>query len=225
MILTRDMMKTWTLAFAIAVGAIVRCDVAQAAPAEKLVVAGGCFWCVESDFESVDGVIEAVSGFTGGNLADPSYRDVVSGGTGHFEAVEISFDPDVVSRQKLLNLFFRSVDPTDKGGQFCDRGPTYRTAIFVSSDAEEALAKKAKRQAGNVLQRRIVTPILPLGEFYPADAYHQDYYKQDKIIVTRFGPRKKSVAYKKYRDACGRDARTKDLWGDQAVFATGKKGS
>ncbi len=211
--------KFWSLCIAIVLGFVAQCQTARAADTETLVVAGGCFWCVEADFESVEGVHEAISGFTGGSLKNPSYRDVVSGGTGHYEAVEIYFDPDVVSRKTLLNLFFRSVDPTDKGGQFCDRGPTYRTAIFVSNPAEKALAEDAKTDAGKVLDRKIVTPILPLKTFYPAEAYHQDYYLQDKVIITRFGPRTKASAYKRYRKGCGRDKRVRALWGDEAIFA------
>lgn len=219
MVRSFDMVKFWTLAAAIAVGLVIRCDTAQAAEPETLVVAGGCFWCVEADFESVDGVSEVVSGYTGGTVENPSYRDVVRGGTGHYEAVEITFDPEVVTRDTLLNLFFRSVDPTDDGGQFCDRGDSYRTAIFVSDPAEKALAEAAKKDARRNLGRKIVTPIIPLGAFYIAEDYHQDYYKQEKIVVTRFGPRTKASAYKRYREACRRDARVKALWGDEAVFA------
>lgn len=182
-------------------------------------MAGGCFWCVEADFESVPGVIEAVSGYTGGTTPNPTYSQVTSGGTGHYEAVQITFDPARVSRETLLNLFFRSVDPTDAGGQFCDRGDSYRTAIFVSDTGEKALAERSKAEAQRALGQAIVTPVLSLGAFYPAEAYHQDYYKGKKLVFTRFGPKRQLNAYKAYRKACGRDARVRQLWGNAAPFA------
>lgn len=191
------------------------------AGSETLTVAGGCFWCVESDFESVKGVKGAVSGFAGGKAANPTYKQVTGGGTGHYEAVQITFDPGVVSRDDLLAKFFRSVDPTDAGGQFCDRGASYRTAIFANGSEQKAAAKKAKADAGKDLGQKIVTPILGATTFYPADAYHQDYYKGSKIVLTRFGPKKQSKAYKAYRDACGRDQRVKQLWGSAAPFVHG----
>ena len=212
--------KAVLLAGLITVGLMAQSGMAKAAGTEELVVAGGCFWCVESDFESVKGVKEAISGYTGGNKKDPSYKDVTKGGSGHYEAVRILFDPAKVSREELLNLFFRSVDPTDAGGQFCDRGESYRTAIFVSNPAEKALAESVKANAQASLGRKIVTPILQLSKFYEAEKYHQDYYKGTKIVVTRFGPKKQSEAYKRYRKACGRDATVKALWGSEAVFAT-----
>ncbi|MEM6479023.1 MAG: peptide-methionine (S)-S-oxide reductase MsrA [Pseudomonadota bacterium] len=195
-------------------------DKAHARDIQTLTVAGGCFWCVESDFESVRGVIEATSGFTGGTVSNPSYKQVTGGGTGHYEAVEIRYDADRVSLDTLLAAFFRSVDPTDAGGQFCDRGGSYRTAIFFSNPSEKAAAERAKAEAEAELGRSVVTPILSLGAFYEADAYHQDYYKDQDIILTRFGPRSKAEAYKRYRKACGRDARVKELWGSSAPFAS-----
>ncbi|GAA6160508.1 MULTISPECIES: peptide-methionine (S)-S-oxide reductase MsrA [unclassified Ruegeria] len=209
-----------TLLFAlITIAALLRAAPAPAAGTETLTVAGGCFWCVESDFESVPGVIEAVSGFTGGKAANPTYDQVSKGGTGHYEAVQITFDPARVSRETLLNMFFRSVDPTDAGGQFCDRGNSYRTAIFVSGAGEKAVAEAAKADAQRALGQTVVTPILQEGAFYPADEYHQDYYKGDKLVFTRFGPKRQKNAYKAYRNACGRDARVKQLWGGDAPFA------
>ena len=183
------------------------------------IFAGGCFWCVESDFEKVPGVIEAESGYTGGTVADPTYKQVVRGGTGHYEAVRIAYDPEQVDYERLLHLFFRSVDPTDAGGQFCDRGDTYRTAVFVSNPAEREAAEAAKTAAQSDLGMEIVTPILDAGEFYLAGAYHQDYYKQTERILTRFGPRTKAKAYKLYRNGCGRDKQVRALWGDAAPFA------
>lgn len=181
--------------------------------------AGGCFWCVEADFERVEGVREVISGYTGGTLANPTYEDVLTERTGHYEAVEVIYDSALVSYDRLMFLFFRSVNPTDPGGQFCDRGDSYRTAIFVTNAAERASAEAAAAEAAVALGRAIVTPVLDLGAFWPAEAYHQDYYKGANIVLTRFGPRRQAVAYKLYRDGCGRDARMIELWGNQALFA------
>lgn len=185
---------------------------------QTLIVAGGCFWCVEADFESVRGVSKVVSGYTGGTTKNPTYKKITNGGTGHYEAVKISFDADKVSRRILLDLFFRSIDPTDAGGQFCDRGESYRTAVFVKKEEERAVAQAARSRAQKELGQKIVTPILNEAQFYRAEAYHQNYYKSQKTILTRFGPLSKAKAYKRYRNACGRDARVKALWGDTAPF-------
>jgi peptide-methionine (S)-S-oxide reductase len=211
-------MKAGALAILIAVGIGVEVNQAKAAGTETLTVAGGCFWCVEADFEKVEGVHEVVSGYTGGTVENPTYKQVVGGGTGHYEAVEIMYDPAKVSARQLYDLFFRSVDPTDAGGQFCDRGDSYRTAIFVSDPAEKAAATAAKAEAEKALGQQIVTPVLEAGPFYEAEAYHQDYYKGDKLILTRFGPKSQAAAYERYRTACGRDARVKALWGQAAPF-------
>ncbi|MEO0486787.1 MAG: peptide-methionine (S)-S-oxide reductase MsrA [Pseudomonadota bacterium] len=212
--------RPFLAALAIAAAFVLQCTQAQARDVQTITVAGGCFWCVEKDFESVDGVIEAVSGFSGGTVANPTYKQVVRGGTGHYEAVQITYDADVVSLDTLLNAFFRSVDPTDAGGQFCDRGESYRTALFVENGTERAAAERAKADAQSALGRTVVTPILDATPFYPADAYHQDYYKQTQIILTRFGPRSKAEAYKRYREGCGRDAKVRALWGSAAPFAS-----
>jgi peptide-methionine (S)-S-oxide reductase len=212
-------LKAALLAALILIGLCVHGGRAHAAETETLIVAGGCFWCVESDFEQVRGVIAAESGFTGGSVENPSYKQVTAGGTGHYEAVQITFDPAQVTRAQLLHLFLRSVDPTDAGGQFCDRGESYRTAIFVTDVAEKRVAESAIAEAKSALGKQIVTPILNAQRFYPAEAYHQDYAKSSEIILTRFGPRTKASAYKLYRDACGRDARVKELWGKDAPFA------
>jgi len=185
---------------------------------QTLTVAGGCFWCVESDFESVEGVIEAVSGFAGGTTVNPTYKQVTGGGTGHYEAVEITYDAEIVSVDQLLYAFLRSIDPTDSGGQFCDRGATYRTAIFVADETEQRAAQDAIDMAQAELGQPIVTEVLSADTFYPAEAYHQDYYKSRNIVVTRRGPMAKANAYKFYRDACGRDDRVRALWGDDAPF-------
>ena len=182
--------------------------------------AGGCFWCVESDFESVAGVHEVVSGYTGGTTANPTYKAVTKGGTGHYEAVEIRYDDSVIGYDRLLHHFFRSVDPTDAGGQFCDRGDSYRTAVFVSNSAERTAAEMAKEEAQTELGRTIVTPILDASRFYVAEDYHQDYYKSKDLVLTRRGPKSKANAYKFYRKACRRDDRIRQLWGDAAPFAS-----
>nr|WP_241525537.1 peptide-methionine (S)-S-oxide reductase MsrA [Pseudophaeobacter leonis] len=203
------------------VALLLRSHSAEAQNIETLTVAGGCFWCVESDFESVPGVIEALSGYTGGTNSNPTYGDVGKGGTGHYEAVEITFDPKQIGRAQLLDMFLRSVVPTDAGGQFCDRGDTYRTAIFVSNKGEKALAEQALTKAQKDLGQKIVTPVLAATVFYRAEDYHQDYYKGSKLVFTRFGPKRQAAAYKRYRKACGRDARVAQLWGDAAPFAKG----
>ena len=192
---------------------------AQTAAAEDIqttVLASGCFWCIESDFESVQGVQDVVSGYSGGTTTNPTYRTLK--GSGHYEVVEITYDADVVGYDQLLHAFFRSVDPTDAGGQFCDRGDVYRTAIFVSNPAERAIAEAAKAQAQRDLGQTIVTPILDAATFYEAEDYHQDYYKGENNVITRRGVKTQSEAYKFYRNACGRDQRVAQLWGDAAPF-------
>ena len=168
--------------------------------------AGGCFWCVESDFDAVPGVVETVSGYTGGTAADPTYKQVTKGGTGHREAVQIRYDPKRVSYERLLHVFWRSVDPTDDGGQFCDRGESYQTAIFVGNEEERRIAEASKEalELSQVLDAPVVTPVEAATEFYPAEGYHQDYYT------------KNPVRYRFYRFSCGRDSRVQQLWRDQA---------
>jgi len=214
---TPSNLKAITLAGLIAVGLLVQAILSHAAGSETLTVAGGCFWCVEADFEKVKGVKGAVSGFAGGKKENPTYKQVTSGGTGHYEAVQITFDPAVVSADTLLDLFFRSVDPTDAGGQFCDRSDSYRIAIFAT-DSQIAVAEQAKAKAQSDLGKKIVTPVLGETKFYPAEAYHQDYAKGSKLVITLFGPKSQANAYKAYRDACGRDQRVKKLWGSAAPF-------
>lgn len=212
--------KPALLICAMALGMLAKSLPAHAQARDAILVAGGCFWCVESDFERVPGVIEAVSGFAGGAVENPSYKQVVNGGTGHLEVVRIEFDPGVVSARTLYDLFFRSVDPTDAGGQFCDRGESYATAIFALNPEQKAAAEAARSAAQRALGQAIVTPIRGDAAFYPADDYHQDYYKSDDLILlTRFGPTTKAKAYKGYREGCGRDKRVRELWGDAAPFA------
>ena len=201
----------------------VLCGLMQTAFAQadtgRAIVAGGCFWCVEADFEKVPGVIEVVSGYTGGRTENPTYRQVTAGGSGHYEAVEIRFDPARIGYDRILHLFFRSIDPTDAGGQFCDRGERYRTAIFVLDARQKVQAEAAKAQAARDLGRKIVTPVLAAAPFRTAEASHQDYYKGRNIVLTRAGPKRQSTAYEFYRKSCGRDARVLELWGKAAPFA------
>lgn len=175
---------------------------AAAEDLQTMVVAGGCFWCVESDFDKVDGVVETISGYTGGTLDQPSYQQVSAGGTGHYEAVEITFDADKVSYEALVDHFWYTVDPTDAGGQFCDRGDSYRTAIFATPD-QAPIAEASRARAQTQLGQAIVTEILPLQAFWPAEDYHQGYYTKNPIRYTF------------YRTSCGRDARLEQLWGDK----------
>jgi peptide-methionine (S)-S-oxide reductase len=165
--------------------------------------AGGCFWCVESDFDKVPGVVSTTSGYTGGKLANPSYEQVSSKGTGHAEAVEVVYDPKVVSYEQLVDYFWHTIDPTTKDRQFCDAGTPYRTAIFVRDDKQLAAAKAslAALEKSKPFKEPIVTEVALAGPFYAAEDYHQDYYKKNPI------------RYKYYRTACGRDARIQQLWG------------
>jgi peptide-methionine (S)-S-oxide reductase len=165
------------------------------------VFAGGCFWCVESDFDKLEGVIETTSGYTGGQTLNPTYQQVSREETGHYEAVRVTYDPAVVSYAQLTDYFIRHVDPTDAEGQFCDKGDSYRTAIFVARDGERTAAETTTNAAGKILAAPIATQILAASTFWPAETYHQDYYT------------KNPVRYKYYRTACGRDAAIKALWG------------
>ena len=155
----------------------------------------------------------------GGSVSNPTYKQVTAGGTGPYEAVRIDYDESRISERQLYDLFFRSVDPTDAGGQFCDRGDSYRTAIFVSDAAERRAAEAAKSDARQALGSQIVTPILPADRFWKAEDYHQDYYKSSERTLTRFGYVSRADAYKRYRTACRRDQRVRELWGDAAPFA------
>ena len=171
---------------------------------ETAIFAGGCFWCVEADFDKVPGVVETVSGYTGGTVEDPTYEQVSAEDTGHREAVRITYDPDQVSYEELLTAFWHSVDPTDAGGQFCDRGESYTTAIFVENEEQRQMAEVSKEEARQELGQEIVTSIEEAGPFYRAEDYHQDYYE------------KSPVRYRYYRWSCGRDERIEELWGEAA---------
>ncbi len=173
---------------------------------DRAIFAGGCFWCEETAFEGLPGVISVTSGFDGGQVKNPTYEQVSAGGTGHAESVEVVFDPSKTSYEKLLEVFWHNVDPFDAGGQFCDRGSQYRSAIFYQGDAQKAAAEESKRKLEEQprFKGKIVTQIVPAGPFYPAEEYHQDFYKKNPI------------RYNSYRLGCGRDARLKQIWGAAA---------
>ena len=182
-------------------------DTTLPANASSAVFAGGCFWCTEADFEKIDGVIEAVSGYTGGHAVDPTYEQVTRGTTGHVEAVKVIYDPTRIAYQKLLEVFWRSVDPTDAGGQFVDRGSQYVSAIFFSDEKQRRLAEDSKRDiaASGRFDKPIVTGILPLKEFYTAEEYHQDYYKKNPL------------RYHWYRSGSGRDRFLRQAWSEKTM--------
>lgn len=167
--------------------------------------AGGCFWCMEPPYDQLEGVLATHSGFSGGDIPNPSYEQVVRGGTGHLEVIQVTYDPEVISYERLLEVFWRNIDPFQSNGQFCDIAPTYRSAIFVHDDsqrilAEASLSEIAQRFSGQSIDTRI----LPFEVFYPAGSYHQDYYQ------------KNPNRYKYYRWRCGRDQRLQAIWGDEA---------
>jgi peptide-methionine (S)-S-oxide reductase len=166
------------------------------------VFAGGCFWCVEADFDKVDGVVSTVSGYTGGTVVNPTYKQVSHEKTGHYEAVKVTYDPDKVSYDALVDYYFHHIDPTDATGQFCDKGDSYRSAVFVANgDQREVVEAEIDMiNTSGVLGTPVVTQILDASTFWPAEDYHQDYYKKNPL------------KYRYYRTACGRDARVKNVW-------------
>ncbi len=179
---------------------------AFAANIEKATFAGGCFWCMEHPFDQIPGVVSVTSGYTGGQKKNPTYKEVSAGGTGHAESVQIVYDPAKVSYEKLLEVFWHNIDPTTKDRQFCDSGHQYRSAIFYHNEEQRRLALQSKEELEKSKRFKgpIVTEIVPATEFYPAEDYHQHYYKKNPI------------RYKFYRTTCGRDSRLKELWGDAA---------
>lgn len=175
-----------------------------AAQTKEAVFAGGCFWCLEGPFDALPGVMGTQAGYTGGQMSNPTYEQVSSGTSGHIEAMRVVYDPGQVDFEKLLDVFWRNIDPLDAGGQFCDRGPQYRSAVFFADAAEESAARASKARLEEVHGFKIATEILPRSEFYPAEEYHQDYYKKNPL------------RYRFYRQGCGRDQRLKQLWGAEA---------
>jgi peptide-methionine (S)-S-oxide reductase len=176
------------------------------AESQTIIVAGGCFWCVESDYEKHPGVLSAESGYINGSTKNPTYRQVASKKTGHYEVVKITYNPDKVSAKTLVDYFWRTIDPTDDKGQFCDKGSPYKTALFYQNAEQEKTFRQSlvDIEKSKPFDQAIVTKILPAETFYSAEDYHQDYYK------------KSSLRYKYYRASCGRDARIKKLWGEVA---------
>lgn len=165
------------------------------------IFAAGCFWCVEEAFDKVDGVLETISGYTGGRTEHPTYEAVSAGGTGHTEALQVTYDPSKVSYEALLQTFWHNVDPLDAGGQFCDRGSQYRSGVYYQSEEQQRLAEASKAQVARQLGKAVVTEVVAAGPFYPAEAYHQGYYE------------KNPVRYKFYKWNCGRAQRLDELWG------------
>jgi peptide-methionine (S)-S-oxide reductase len=187
----------------LATPAMARAEGAATDDLATAVFAGGCFWCMEPPFDALEGVVSTTSGYIGGHLANPRYEQVAAGGTGHAEAVKVVFRPDRIGYEALLEVFWRNIDPLDDGGQFCDRGDQYRSAIFYSNEQQRQIAEQSRdrlKQAQRFTEP-IVTAIVPATEFYPAEDYHQDYYQKNPL------------RYKFYRYGCGRDARLRELWG------------
>jgi peptide-methionine (S)-S-oxide reductase len=198
----------------LALAALLLATLTAPALAEKetAIIAGGCFWCVESDMDKVKGVISTTSGYAGGTKKNPTYEDH----EGYIEAVKVEFDNSVVSYDVIVNHFLRTIDVTDADGQFCDRGYSYLSGLFPLSDAQKKTAAAALKRAEKDLGQKVATEIQPRSTFYDAEDYHQDYYKGGKLKVTRFGIIEQAEAYKRYRKGCGRDARVKEVWGDKA---------
>lgn len=169
----------------------------------KAVFAGGCFWCMEPPFDALPGVTATVSGYTGGTRANPTYKEVSAGNTGHVEAIEVTYDPAKTSYEQLLEVYWRNIDPLDADGQFCDRGEPYRTAIFYQGAEQKRFAETSKARIEQRLKRAVVTPLREATTFYPAEDYHQDYYQRNPL------------RYKYYRYRCGRDERLEQLWGKE----------
>ena len=191
-----------TIGFFSSAGAQDQVSTPDAKRLSTAVFAGGCFWCMESDFDKVDGVVSTISGYTGGTVANPTYKQVSHETTGHYESVKVTYDPDKVSYADLVDYYFHHIDPTDADGQFCDRGPSYRSAIFVADEdqRETAEAEITTINQSGVLETPVVTKVIDAGTFWPAETYHQDYYKKNPL------------KYRYYRTACGRDGRVKKVW-------------
>lgn len=196
------MKKTVSLCFLLLAGLLVGPSDTLAQPkTAKATFAGGCFWCMEPPYDKLDGVISTTSGYIGGPKKNPTYEEVSAGGTGHAEAVQVVYDPSKVSYQKLLEVYWKNVDPLTPNRQFCDRGSQYRTAIFTHGAEQKRLAEASKQEIQKRFKQPVVTEIVAAGPFYPAEEYHQDYYEKNPI------------RYKYYRNSCGRDRRLEELWG------------
>lgn len=178
-------------------------DIQQPPHYKSTILAGGCFWCIESDFEKLDGIIDVVSGYTGGHVKNPRYAQVSAGKSGHIEVVKVTYDSNIISYAEVLNFFWRHIDPTRNDGQFCDRGPQYRPAIFYNDEAEKQAILKSARliEKNKPFKDELKVEFIPAQTFYLAEDYHQDYYKKNPI------------RYNYYRFSCGRDKRVEELWG------------
>ena len=187
------------------------------AHADTAIFAGGCFWCVEKDMDHIKGVTRTTSGYAGGTADNPSYESH----EGYTESVEVEFDPAVVSYDELVRRFLRTIDVTDGDGQFCDRGDSYVPAIFYQTPEQKAVAEQAVADAAKALGETLAVPVRPHTRFAEAEAYHQDYYMGEGLVLTRFGLIRQSLAYQRYREGCGRDERVKQVWGSQA-FTDGR---
>ncbi|KPQ06936.1 MAG: peptide-methionine (S)-S-oxide reductase [Rhodobacteraceae bacterium HLUCCA12] len=210
-------MNRSVLALALALGTAA--TTAAAERIETALVAGGCFWCVEGDFTRVEGVTDVTVGYAGGTTENPTYNEVTGGGTGHLEVAEITYDAEEISYAQILHLFMRSIDPLDDGGQFCDRGESYTTAIFATP-GQRPIAEDAIEDASEELGETVVTPVREMARFWPAEDYHQGYPFSSELVLTRFGPLTRRAAYDRYREACGRDDRIRELWGEDAPFVS-----
>jgi peptide-methionine (S)-S-oxide reductase len=199
-------MKTLILAMIGLPVMLIAITAVTAANLEKATFAGGCFWCMEHPFDEIPGVVSVTAGYTGGWKKNPTYEEVSAGGTGHAESVQIVYDPTKVTYEKLLSVFWHNIDPTTRDRQFCDSGHQYRSAIFYHGEEQHRLALQSKErlEKDKPFKGPIVTEIVPAGPFYPAEEYHQHYYKKNPI------------RYRFYRFSCGRDHRLKELWGDAA---------
>lgn len=206
---------------ALAMGATALATIPARAEIRSLVVAGGCFWCVESDFDHMKGVVETTSGYGGGTMQNPTYRDHGD----HREVVKVDYDDTKTDYRTLVTDFLRTIDVTDENGQFCDRGHSYTTAIHAGNDTEAAIARDAIAEAEKQLGQDVVTPVEGPAAFWPAEDYHQNYYRSEEKILSRFGIVTRATAYKGYREGCGRDARVRALWGDDAFRGVEKDGS
>jgi peptide-methionine (S)-S-oxide reductase len=194
--------RTLAALFLLCLAMIAPPRAAAAAETQTAIFAGGCFWCMENDMKAIPGVVAVDSGYTGGTLKNPRYEDVITEKTGHYESVRVRFDPKQITYRQLLDRYWKLVDPTDASGQFCDRGPSYRPAVFVDGPGQQKIAEESRLAAAmNLKVGRMLTPILPAGPFYQAEAYHRDF------------ARRNAARYEIYRVGCGRDARLAEVWG------------
>ena len=210
-LLRRTFFRTFAATFALAIlGGAAAATGPQPAAAARATFAGGCFWCMVEPFETLPGVISVASGYAGGSNVNPTYEEVSSGSTGHAESIEVVYDPSKLTYERLLEVYWHNVDPLQAEGQFCDHGRQYRTAIFFHDEVQRAAAEESKKRVEAELHAKVVTEITKASAFYPAEEYHQDFYK------------KNPARYHQYRNGCGRDRRLRELWGAAAGHAQDK---